>query len=146
VKPLLDHPAFKLVGAPYRRGGNSPRDGFDCFTLVRYVRKHSFLRETPTGGIPSEKLPSAQAAALAIYRALGGKERVGSPWLECDSADGCVVALGHWSVSRLHHCGVVIGDGVLHALESCGVVWTPMRRIHELYARVEFFECPIYSS
>ena len=136
------HPCMKLVGLPYKRGGDSPRDGFDCFTLVRYVRKHCFERVTPAGAIPAEHLTSAQAAALAIFRTLGGKERVGSPWLECDPAEGCAVALGTWKVSRLHHCGVVVSGGVLHALEAPGVVWTPMRRIHELYARVEFFECP----
>jgi len=135
------HPAMLLVGAPYARGGTTPHYGFDCFTLVRYVRKHCFQRETPIAGIPSTTLPSPQAAAFAIYRALGGKERIDSAWRECPSAEGCVVALGTWKVSRLHHCGVVIGDGVMHALESCGVVWTPMRRIRELYARVEFFEC-----
>jgi hypothetical protein len=132
-----------LVGAPYTRAGNTPREGFDCFTLVRYVRKHYFQRETPTGGIPSEKLTSARKAALAVYLAFDGKERIDSPWLECDAAEGCVAALGAWKVSRLHHCGVVIGDGILHALDCAGVVWTPMRRMHELYARVEFFECPV---
>ena len=135
------HAAMLLVGTPYRRGSNDPREGFDCFTLVRYVRKHCFERETPAGGIPVEHLTSSQAAALAIYRTLGGKERIGSPWLEFPHAQGCVVALGTWKVSRLHHCGVLIDDGVLHALESTGVVWTPLMRLHELYARVEFFEC-----
>lgn len=136
-----EHAAMLLVGRPYLRGADNPRDGFDCFTLVCYVRLHHFARPTPAGSIPVEHLTSSQAAALAIYRTLGGKERVGSPWLECEPAPGCVVALGTWKVSRLHHCGVVISDGVLHALESVGVVWTPMRRIRELYARTEFFEC-----
>jgi cell wall-associated NlpC family hydrolase len=136
-----EHAAMMLIGTPYRRGGNDAREGFDCFTLVRYVRKHYFERETPAGSIPVGHLTSSQAAALAIFRALGGKERIGSPWLECWPHQGNVVALGSWKVSRLHHCGVVIDDGVLHALESCGVVWTPMMRLHDIYARVEFFEC-----
>jgi cell wall-associated NlpC family hydrolase len=135
------HSAMLLVGKPYRRGGNTPRDGFDCFTLVRYVRKHCFQRETPAGAIPAESMPSTLAAAFAIYRALGGKERVGSPWIECQPQEGCLVALGQWRVSRLHHCGVLIGDGVLHALETVGVVFTPQLRIGDLYRRVEFFEC-----
>lgn len=139
---MSGHPALKLVGCPYRRGADTPRDGFDCFTLLRYVRRHCFERETPAGALPAEAIPSARAAALAIYRTLGGRERVGSPWYECAPAPGCAVALGQFKVSRLHHCGVMVDDGVLHALESCGVVWTPLPRTHELYARVEFFECP----
>jgi cell wall-associated NlpC family hydrolase len=138
---MSEHPAMKLVGNPYRRGGDSPRDGFDCFTLMRYVRRHCFERETPAGSLPAQSMPSAQAAAFGIYRALGGRERIGSPWYECTPAPGCAVALGVYKVSRLHHCGVTVGDGVLHALESCGVVWTPLLRVRELYARVEFFEC-----
>jgi cell wall-associated NlpC family hydrolase len=136
------HPAMALIGTRYTRGGGTPRDGFDCFTLVRYVRQHCFQRLTPVAGIPADPMTSTQAAALAIYRTLGGKERVGSPWLECAPAEGCVAALGAWKVSRLHHCGVVVSGGVLHAMEKAGVVWTPMERIRVLYKRVEFFECP----
>ncbi|HEY0179217.1 MAG TPA: C40 family peptidase [Dokdonella sp.] len=29
--------AIALVGTPYRRGGNTPQDGFDCSGLVDYV-------------------------------------------------------------------------------------------------------------
>jgi cell wall-associated NlpC family hydrolase len=133
--------AMSLVGSPYRREGDTPRGGFDCFTLVRFVRKEYFGLETPAGHIPAEHLTSTQAAALAIFRTLGGKERIGSPWVECEPHDGCVVALGLWNISRLHHCGVVLSRGVLHALERAGVVWTPMQRIDELYRRAEFFEC-----
>lgn len=132
---------LELVGVPYRRGGMSVSEGFDCFTLVKYVREEYFGRVTPAGTMPTAHLTSAQAAALAIFRALGGRERINSPWEACEAAEGCVAALGMWKVSRLHHCGVVVNAGVLHALESPGVVWMPLERLWDMYARVEFFEC-----
>lgn len=136
------HPALTLVGAPYKRGAETPREGFDCYTLMRYVRRVWFARETPAGAIPAARLTSSQAAALAIFRTLGGAERLASPWLECAPAEGCAVALGRFKVSRLHHCGVYLHGGILHACEPMGVVWTPLDRARDYYARCEFFECP----
>jgi len=133
--------ALVLIGARYKRGGETPAEGFDCFTLMQYVRRRYFNRSTPIVGIPATAMPSARAAAFAIYRTLGGKERIESDWHESAPVQGAAVAMGQWKVSRLHHCGVVINDGVLHALEHAGVVWTPFPRLISLYARVECFEC-----
>lgn len=133
--------AMELVGAPYKRGGDSVVQGFDCYTLVRYVRAAYFGVATPILGIPSSTLTSGQAAALAIYRTLGGRERMPLLWAECDAYPGAVVALGQYRLGRLHHCAVVVNAGVLHALETMGVVWTPLDRLRDLYKRVEFFEC-----
>src|SRR5262245_60093284 len=91
---VMQHPALALVGTPYARGGFSPEEGFDCYTLMQYVRHTYFHLKTPGIGIPSPRLPSATAAALAIFRALGGRERVASPWLElARPVDGCAIAL-----------------------------------------------------
>jgi hypothetical protein len=139
---MNDHPAMTLVGTRYAVGGQTPRDGFDCFTLARYVRRHCYGRETPTGGVPVEAMKRAQASAFAIYRATGGRERIAPPWIElAHDAEGCMVGLGRWRLRRLHHCGVVVGSGVLHAMTGCGVVWTPLARLRDIFARVEFFEC-----
>jgi hypothetical protein len=62
-------------------------------------------------------------------------------WAECGAHQGAAVALGRYKVGRLHHCGCVVNAGVLHALETVGVVWTPLARLGELYRRAEFFEC-----
>lgn len=137
ASPLL------LIGTPYARGGVSPVQGFDCFTLLAYVRWHWFGKLTPmVGDIPKRKLPPGVVCAICLRRALGRpRDEVPSPWTRCGIREGCVVALGQFHVSRLHHCGVWIQGGVLHALESCGVAWTPGGRIGELYKRVEYYEC-----
>jgi hypothetical protein len=130
-----------LIGTRYVRGGVTPADGFDCFTLIRYVRATFFERDTPTVGVPAAILSSAQAAAFLIHRTLNHGKRATPWWVACEPAPGVAVALGEFKLSRLHHCGVVCEDGVLHALEGCGVLWTPFSRLQTHYARVEFFEC-----
>lgn len=137
---------LELVGLPYKRGGNIPEVGFDCFTLLAYVRWNFYHRSTP-GEIPARKMSAAAACALGIRRALGHRERLGGEWVAMEAPrEGCAVALGRSRLGRLHHCGVWVGQGfgdsgVLHALEGVGVVWTPGLRIIDLYSRVEFYEC-----
>jgi len=138
VKRYAQH----LVGRPYKRGGTTVLEGFDCFTLLEHVRRECFQRATPHAGIPAADIPSMQAAALGIYRATGGQELVSTIWLPCEPADGCAVALGRRRLGRLHHCGVLVDGHVLHALESLGVVMVPLERVWYHFARVEFFECP----
>jgi len=142
-KPTL--PPESLVGCPYKRGGTNEADGFDCFTLLEYVRRVYFGRKTPHAGIPAADIPSAQAAALAIYRATGGREYMHPLWVATDPVDGCAVALGRSKYGRLHHCGVLVGNNVMHALDTCGVVLSPLERIGDLYGRMEFYECRSWS-
>lgn len=130
-----------LIGAPYLRGGVTPEAGFDCYTLAAYVRWHWFTRPTPGGEIPSPQLSCAQACARGIRRAFGGRHGELSKWQACAPAPGCIVALGRSRLSPLHHCGVWINGGVLHAFDRIGVAWTPGDRIGELFGRVEFYEC-----
>lgn len=138
---MLSSP-LDLIGVPYVRGGVTPEIGFDCYTLMSYVRWHWFERRTPYAGIPARKLTTAQLCAIGISRALGRHRAIVSPWRPSAAPiEGCAVALGRAQLARLHHCGVWIEGGVLHAYESIGVTWTPHARIGELFARVEFYEC-----
>ena len=132
-----------LVGVAYARGGVTPDIGFDCFTLLCFVRWHWFARCTPFAGIPARKLTCAQACAIGIRRALGrGNAEPVLPWRRiAEPIEGCAVALGRMRCGRLHHCGVWVQGGVLHAYERLGVAWTPGTRLAELFARVEFYEC-----
>jgi hypothetical protein len=134
--------ASLLIGTPYARGGASPGDGFDCFTLLEYVRRVHFGRATPHAGIPTARLSAVHAAALGIRRALGrASDQLPSPWVACEPVDGCAVGLARCKWGRLHHCGVYLDGHVLHAMDGVGVVLTPIERLWFIYSRVEFFEC-----
>jgi hypothetical protein len=133
------HPALSLIGAPYLRGGHSRVEGFDCFTLLEYVRREYYNRVTPVhaSAVMGSMFPPALACARGIYRTLA-TDRGWHPLQE--RTQGCAVALGRFHIGRLHHVGVVVGNGVLHAAAGIGVCWLPGDRVAEVYARVEYFE------
>ena len=138
---------LELVGTPYTRGGVTPEQGFDCYSLMAYVRWHWYGRATPIAGIPARPLTTAAACAWGIYRTLGGRDHLAPLWVECEPRDGCAVALGRRRFGRLHHCGVFIvhpGNieaGVLHSFEQLGVCYTPAERVQHLFNRIEYYEC-----
>lgn len=128
---------LQLVGVPYRREGNNVGEGFDCFTLVRFVRAEFYQRLTPLTQ-PSTTLPAESACMLGFHHATRGN---GALWYRCAPQEGCVIGLARYSFGRLHHCGVLVRGGVLHAMQDAGVMFTPFGRIRECYMQVEAFEC-----
>jgi hypothetical protein len=122
-----------LVGVPYRRNGEG-LDGLDCYTLVRLVRERYFGLPTPLAYTPAQQLSAPASAALGWHHA----RRL---WTPCTPHPGCVVGMARWSRGRLHHCGVLIDEGVLHAMADAGVMLTPLERLRSYFAQVECFEC-----
>lgn len=121
-----------LIGTPYVRFGSDPRVGFDCFGLVRYVRREYFGLDTPIAG-------TARAPEIAILAS-----RLLLCWREtvAPGAPGDVAAMAAAHGRALHHVGVVLDDGVLHAwcglsARGGGVVFTPWRQLHASFPCVE---------
>lgn len=89
IKTVLQR-SFALLGTPYRWGGSSPENGFDCSGLVGYVFR--------TIGIDLPRVSRAMAnegAPVADRTAL---------------AEGDLVFFGR-NGGRVDHVGIYIGDG-----------------------------------
>lgn len=78
--------AVSLVGTPYRRGGNTPENGFDCSGLIRYVYKASAGVNAPRTvaqlsdwgqAIPSD---SVQTGDLVVFTLGGWPRTLASMW------------------------------------------------------------------
>ena len=93
VKTVLQR-AFALLGTPYRWGGTSPDNGFDCSGLVGYVfRTIGIDLPRVSQAMANEGTPVADRSALT---------------------EGDLVFFGRRG--RVDHVGIYIGDGkFLHA-------------------------------
>lgn len=99
VQSLLRR-AMTLLGTPYRWGGNSPDNGFDCSGLVSYVFRTALGVELPR--VSREMAREASAELINDRGSL---------------AAGDLVFFGR--KGRVDHVGIYVGDGrFLHAPSS----------------------------
>lgn len=127
---------LNLIGTPYRLHGATP-GGFDCWGLVLYVRREFYNLATPVD-LPASHAPRAVMAAIARSRRLPRWRQVSAPM------PGDVVALSCSSLQPLHHVGVAVPDGVLHAYlgearAGGSVVLTPWARLTLHFPAVEYW-------
>lgn len=147
-----------LLGVPYVLGASDPAIGFDCWTLVRYVRATYFDLDTPLAISlrdapdiqPSERIQSAgnHVSVRHAQRLIEAAQRTGQ-WRRVDGppSPGMVVGMSLSHRTALHHVGVAIPAGVLHAW--CGpsvrgigsVIVTPWNHLRPIFADVEVYEC-----
>lgn len=66
--------AMQQVGKPYRYGGSSPQNGFDCSGLINYVYRESVglklprtVKELKTASAPSINREDLQTSDLVIF-------------------------------------------------------------------------------
>jgi cell wall-associated NlpC family hydrolase len=71
--PEMVFQALASAGVPYRRGGDSPENGFDCSGLVAHVYKEAFGIELPHNALAQSRmgrhvtLSQLEAGDLVFY-------------------------------------------------------------------------------
>jgi cell wall-associated NlpC family hydrolase len=96
--------ALGLVGTPYRYGGSSPANGFDCSGLIQYVYRES--------------------ANLALPRTVAEMNSHAAPDIAEDNLQsGDLVIFATDGTSRPSHAGIYVGEGrFVHAPSRGGEV------------------------
>lgn len=137
-----------LLGKPYVLHGTDPAVGFDCWTLVEYVRRECFGLATPLARGDAFELPENKFVALNRALSVIGAAQDCGAWQRVETgAPGDVVGLSLSERIPLHHVGVLLPQGVLHAWAGVGrvgigsVILTPFARLSPLFAQVEVYTC-----
>ena len=131
--------ARDLIGCPFVLDGASPA-GFDCWGLVEYVRREAFALDTPI-------VPPDSHGPLGAMHAISATIE-GGRWREVPApgAPGDVVGMARRSRGPLHHVGVVVEGGVLHAFSgdrlTGSVMLTPFERLSMFFHQLQVFRWP----
>lgn len=122
----MDPGLHQLVGRPYAFPSDPPRT-FDCWTLVKHVRTtHGLLCPLPFSDTEEWCRPGNLARGTALARRCWNVEPKPSHLAMAVLEDG--------------HVGVVVGDGVLHALSRhTSVVWTRLPMILRRWPQAEWW-------
>ena len=99
----MSHDPHQLVGVPYTLWGESPEVGFDCWTLVGYVRREYF-------GLKDALHRAAGPSRRPRPCARSGQNRDGPMWksVAWPGAPGDVVGMSLDKGGWLHHVGVIL--------------------------------------
>ena len=120
-----------LVGTPYAFPSDPPHS-FDCWSLVKHVRIKQGLpcplpfRDSEEWCVPGN-LERATMRARSLWQPM--------PWSMTRSPPAYAMA-----VLSPSHVGVVVEDGVLHALcRNASVVWTPISAALKVWPETEWW-------
>ena len=95
--------AMDLVGTPYRSGGNTPAQGFDCSGLVDYV--------------------FADTLGISLPRTAAAIARVDGRDIDRDELESGDLVLFHGHGRTITHVGIYVGEGrFVHAPSTGGTV------------------------
>ena len=123
----------RVVGLPWKKGGRDPIEGFDCWGFFKwfYAEIVGIKLNYDIDLKPGDTKPIIKAFKIATES---------GEWFKIDvPKQFCAVALS--MNSRIHHVGVWVDEGCLHATEGLGVVYNSMRHLKRNgYSKVEFYE------
>lgn len=124
-----------IVGLPWKEGGRTPEEGFDCWGFFRwfYTDKLNIDIEEDYHFKPGD--------TKNIVRAFLGATNKTGGWLNIEEPlQYCAVALS--MNKKIHHVGVWVNGGCLHATENLGVVYNTSKQLKRNgYNKVEYYIC-----
>lgn len=109
-----------LVGVPFKDGGRSKEQGFDCWGLALELFKRQDIW-----------LTDYQCSSEATAQVAGNMLKARPQWRKLDAPIiGCLVVIRMLDEGWANHCGVYVGAGkFIHAYtEDTGVVIDRVRR------------------
>lgn len=120
------------IGLPYREGARGP-DAYDCYGIVAAV-----FRAAHGVSLPDfyQDASGPGSASRAISAAVRGQIDGGGviPVEEPQDWDIAIVGSGR----NLHHVGLYVHGGILHATRQMGSAWQPLSRFRLTYPCTEF--------
>jgi cell wall-associated NlpC family hydrolase len=130
-----------LIGIPFQFGADGPA-AFDCWGLVKYVRREAFGLETPVVGLEAYRDARMAIAAIDATRRELHWLRVAAP-----GAAGDVAGLARRRGGPLHHVGIVLDGGLLHAYQGearagGSVLYSPWERLAVHFPTIEVYRWP----
>lgn len=130
---IRDFDPKKYIGKPWLKGGRDIDNGVDCWGLFESIYRIEFNidLEEQYHYLPGE----TRKISNAFKNAIESKR-----WGKIDAPDtGCAVALSMGK--KIHHVGIWVKDGCLHAVEGCGVVYNTIQHLKvNGYSRIEFYK------
>lgn len=119
-----------LIGKPWRSGAQG-EDAFDCWGLVRFIYKKLYAITLPVVCTDAHNFRK-------VCKSFEENVATKNLFTEVQTPQRGDVILMHTN-KHASHCGVYIADGVLHAVQGSGVVFSSISYIKCLYKGVCFF-------
>ena len=116
------HWCNQYIGTAWKLAGKSKEEGFDCWTLFKYLQKKYYQIETAC--IPMQKYSTKKAAKeFQTNKELDNWQIVAANKIK--DGDGVIMKISH----RPIHVGIYIEPskyekGIIHTEESTGVIYS----------------------